>query len=254
MSSQRRLYLLYHELRPSGSRYSYVIENKLFGGHLDLFLRIREEAVGLWPEVTFDDGHLSNFEYALPLLQARDMKAHFFITVGWTGRKAGYMNWNELRALHEAGQLIGAHGWTHTLLTHCREKDLQVELLDARMALEDGLGSSITTMSLPGGRYNRKVLAACEEAGYTEIYTSIPRSEPAAPGTMIGRLNIRGDMKPDWIAELLQPQSQILAGLGRQYKVKEAAKALLGDRLYASAWALLNRKESDTDAGEVHGE
>src|SRR6185437_14596919 len=112
------------------------------------------------------------------LLQARDMKAHFFITVGWTGRKAGYMNWNELRALHEAGQLIGAHGWTHTLLTHCSEKDLQVELVNARTALEDGLGSSITTMSLPGGRYNRKVLAACEQAGYTEIYTSIPRSEP----------------------------------------------------------------------------
>ena len=204
--------------------------------------------------MTFDDGHISNFEYALPLLQARDMKARFFITVGWTGHKAGYMGWNELRALHEAGQSIGAHGWTHTLLTHCSEKDLQVELVNARTALEDRLGSSITTMSLPGGRYNRRVLAACEQAGYTQVYTSIPRSEPASPGTMVGRLNIRGDMKPEWIAEVLRPQSQILAGLGRQYKVKEAAKALLGDRLYEKAWALLNRKEPDTDDGEAHGE
>jgi peptidoglycan/xylan/chitin deacetylase (PgdA/CDA1 family) len=251
MSPQRRLYLLYHELRPRGSRYSYVLDNEAFEEHLALFQRIREEGSGLWPEVTFDDGHVSNYEYALPLLQARGMKAHFFITVGWTGRKAGYMNWSELRELHKAGQFIGAHGWTHTLLTHCSEKDLQVELLNARMALEDQLGSPITTMSLPGGRYNRRVLAACEQAGYTEVYTSIPRSEPAAPGPMIGRLNIRGDMKPEWIAEVLRPQNKTLAGLGRQYKVKEAAKALLGDRLYASAWALLNRKEPGTDGNEA---
>ena len=38
-------------------------------------------------------------------------------------------------------------------------------------------------MSLPGGRYNRHVLTACQQAGYTQIFTSIPRAEPnpAAP-------------------------------------------------------------------------
>lgn len=255
MPSQRRLYLLYHELRPSGSRYSYVLENGAFEQQLDLFLRIRREGNGvLWPEITFDDGHLSNFEYALPFLQSRDMKAHFFITVGWTGQRAGYMGWSELRALHEAGQLVGAHGWTHTLLTHCSKQDLQTELVSARTALEDKLGTAITTMSLPGGRYNRRVLAACAKAGYTQVYTSIPRSEPMSPTPMVGRLNIRGDMKLEWVAQVLQPESRTLAGLGRQYKVKEAAKLLMGDRLYETAWGLLNRKEPETDGGGATAE
>jgi peptidoglycan/xylan/chitin deacetylase (PgdA/CDA1 family) len=249
--SKRRLYILYHELRPNSSRYSYVTENAEFEKHLALFARLREDKTGLLPEVTFDDGHISNFEYALPILQSRNMKARFFITVGWTGRKSGYMGWNELRALHEAGQSIGAHGWTHTLLTHCTEKDLQTELGEARMTLEDKLGTAIKTMSLPGGRYNRRVLAACEQAGYTQVYTSIPRSEPASPGAMVGRLNIRASMNTDWIAAVLQPESGKLASLGRQYRAKEAAKALLGDRLYERAWALLNRQEPDTNNVEA---
>jgi len=41
------------------------------------------------------------------------------------------MGWQELRALHQAGQLIGAHGWSHALLTHCSASGLHRELVDA---------------------------------------------------------------------------------------------------------------------------
>jgi peptidoglycan/xylan/chitin deacetylase (PgdA/CDA1 family) len=245
----RRLYLLYHELRPAGSEYSYVIDTAMFEKHVDLLVRLRSERAGLWPEVTFDDGHLSNFEYAVPILQSRGLSAQFFITVGWTGTKPGYMGWDELRALHAAGQSIGAHGWSHTLLTHCSEKELQAELGGARKTLEDKLGTSITTMSLPGGRYNRRVLTACAEAGYTEVYTSIPRSEAMPLGTTVGRLNILGNVEPEWIAKLLNPESGVLDGLGRQYRMKAAAKTLLGDRLYAKLWAVVNRQEASAEDG-----
>lgn len=243
---QRRLYLLYHELRSTESRYSYVVGTNVFERHVDLFVSLRKaQGSGLFPEITFDDGHISNLEIAAPILQARGVAARFFITVGWTGKKPGYMGWPELRSLHEAGQLIGAHGWTHTLLTHCNDKDLKTELGGARLALEDKLGAPITTMSLPGGRYNRRVLSACEEAGYTQIYTSVPRAEPEPVGSLVGRLNIRGDMTLDWISELFQSDNRVLAGLGRQHQMKAAAKSLLGDRLYERLWALLNRKEPD---------
>jgi peptidoglycan/xylan/chitin deacetylase (PgdA/CDA1 family) len=243
----RRLYLLYHELRPSESQYSYVVDTQMFEKHIDLFVQVRKaENSGLWPEVTFDDGHISNFEYAAPILQSRGQTAQFFITVGWTGKKPGYMGWRELRSLHEAGQSIGAHGWTHALLTHCRDEDLQTELSTARLTLEDKLGTSITTMSLPGGRYNRRVLSACEQAGYTQVYTSVPRAESLPLGVIVGRLNIRGDMRPEWISNLFQPHSSVLVSLGRQYRMKASAKTLLGDSLYERLWAVLNRKEPDS--------
>jgi hypothetical protein len=246
----QKLYFLYHELRPHGCDYSYVLDTNEFDEHIDLFLVMRKaENPGLWPEVTFDDGHISNLEYALPALLSRGLTARFFITVGWTGEKAGYMGWQELRSLHESGQLIGAHGWSHALLTHCAPGDLGVELGKAKSVLEDKLGTSITTMSLPGGRYNRRVLEACREAGYAQVYTSVPRAEREPQGFTVGRLNVRRDISLEWIRNVLQPGSRELSNLGRQYRIKAAAKTVVGDRLYEKLWALLNRKEPEGGEG-----
>jgi Polysaccharide deacetylase len=249
---QENLYLLYHELRPRRSNYSYAVETAAFEKQCDLFLKLRSrKEPGLFPEVTFDDGHVSNFEFALPILHSHAIKAWFFITVGWTGQRPHYMNWQQLRALHEAGQQIGAHGWTHTLLTHCSPAELQKELTEARLTLEDKLGTPITTMSLPGGRANARVIQACRHAGYTQIFTSVPKLEPRPAGAMIGRLNIRGDMTPEWLERLFEPKSSVLSSLGRQHQMKTAAKALLGDSLYEKLWGLVNRQETETNMGDA---
>lgn len=216
---------------------------------MDLLVAIRNNATSdVWPELTFDDGHLSDFDQALPILQSYGLIARFFITVGWTDHKPGYMGWRELRGLHESGQLIGAHGWSHTLLTHCTKEQLERELTNSRQLLEDKLGTSITTMSLPGGRHNQRVLAACKEAGFSKVFTSEPKAEDMTSGFTVGRLNMRGDMKLEWIRQLLQPGSTTLSSLERKYKVKTAAQGLLGDRLYDKLWTVLNRKEPQ-DAG-----
>jgi hypothetical protein len=247
----RTLHLLYHELRPSKSSYSYVVETGEFEKHVDLFVGLRKKD-GLWPELTFDDGHISNFELAAPILQSRGLSARFFITAGWTGKRHGYMGWTELRALHARGHPIGAHGWTHKLLTQCDKNELEIELSRARLTLEDKLGTSITTMSLPGGRFNRRVLSACKKSGYVHVYTSVPKAESAPLGNTIGRVNIRGDMQSEWILDLFRPDGDVLSGIGRQYRLKAAAKVVLRDRLYEKLWALMNRKESDGDEGEDH--
>jgi hypothetical protein len=250
-----RLYFLYHELRAEGSDYSYVVKSSEFARQMETFRSLHATAgAGLLPEVTFDDGHVSNIAVALPILQANGLQARFFITVGWTGQREGYMGWRELRELLSAGQEIGAHGWTHTLLTHCDAKQLQVELRDARLKLEDELGVAITTMSLPGGRYNRRVLEACREAGYTQVFTSVPRAETTPDEFLVGRLNVVGGMSLEWMAGVLDPKSTVLAGLERRYKVKGLAKSVLGDGLYARLWSLVNRSgtqaQDEAQAGD----
>ena len=247
----RTLHLLYHEIRTGGSRYSYVMDASAFEKHLDLYAQLRQTGrPPVLPEITFDDGHISNLQIAAPMLQARNLTARVFITVGWTGERQGYMGWPELRLLQQAGHTIGAHGWSHTLLTHCNARELHDELSNSRLALEDKLGIPITTMSLPGGRHNRRVLAACEQAGYTQVYTSVPKAESLPLGPTVGRLNILGDMQPEWIARLFLPDSAVLSALHRQYRIKEAAKSLLGDSLYEKLWALRNRKEPDADSDQ----
>jgi hypothetical protein len=237
----RRLYLLYHELSRERREYSYVVDEATFAGHLDLFLALRADAQELLPEVTFDDGHESNYEVALPLLQARGMRAEFFITAGWIGNRSGYMSWNELRALHAAGQGIGAHGYNHALMTHCNDAELRTELEGARTLLEDRLGAAVTSLSFPGGRFNRRVLEACGEAGYTRLYSSVPAASDGNEAT-IGRLNVRAQMDAAWMERLFAPGSRVLHQLGRQDRLKSAAKSVLGDRLYAALWVMANRK------------
>ena len=242
--ASQHLYFLYHELRAAKSDYLYAVDKDSFEKHIDLFSQIRTaRSSTLWPEITFDDGHASDYEIALPILQSRGIQARFFITAGWTGVKAGYMDWSALRALLQAGQIIGAHGWSHTLLTHCDGKSLHTELVQTRSFLEDKLGTSITSLSLPGGRLNRRVLKACLEAGYTQIFTSSPKAESLPLQQLIGRVNIRGDMKLDWIAKLLELNSPVLSSLERQHKIKMTAKSLLGDGLYEKVWAAINRQE-----------
>lgn len=248
----KTLHLLYHELRPTPSDYSYVMECSEFERHCELFARLRQQPQTLQPEITFDDGHRSNYDFAMPILERHGLRARFFITAGWTGQREGYMDWSQLRALHASGQSIGAHGLTHTLLTHCSATQLNNELFGARKLLEDGLGAPITTMSLPGGRANAAVLRACWNAGYTEVFTSVPRAEPAMrpAHSTVGRLNVRSGMTSAWLEQLLQLESGILAKLERQDRIKSAAKSLLGDRLYARLWALVNRQEPDASPEE----
>lgn len=239
------LYLLYHELRLGQSDYSYVTSPEEFERHCELFARLQQGGATLRPEVTFDDGHLSDYEFALPILQRTGIRARFFITAGWTGERAGFMGWSELRQLAAGGQQIGAHGMTHKLLTHCSAKELDEELRGARLRLEDGLGQSVTTMSLPGGRSNAAVLQACWNAGYNEVFTSVPRAEPAvrAARSTVGRLNVRSSNTTAWLEQLLRPETRILSTLERQHRIKSAGRRMLGDKLYAWVWSVLNRHE-----------
>ena len=243
------LYLLYHELRPIPGKYSYAIETGVFEGHADLVTQLeKNHAREMSAQFTFDDGHASDFKFALPILNSRDLKARFFITVGWTGNKPGYMDWEQVRSIHQAGHSIGAHGWSHSLLTHCSKQDLDRELRGSRSLLEDKLGVAITSMSFPGGRYNRRILAVCREAGYTSVYTSIPMAQRDKSDFIIGRLNICSNTTPSLLERLLQPESKELSGLHRQYRIKAAVRSILGDSLYYKLWSTINGAEPEKEA------
>jgi len=246
VDTRDRLLLLYHEVRDSSSEYSYVTDAAMFRRHALFFSELQRGGDSLYPELTFDDGHVSNLEIAAPILALHELKARFFITAGWTGRRPGFMDRSELQELAAAGHVIGAHGWSHKLLTHCSDAELETELKRAKLTLEDGLGCKVETVSLPGGRADARVLEACRRYGYTQIFTSEPKAEKLPLGESVGRFNVRGDMQPEWLAELLRPQSGVLRGLERQYRLKSLAQGLLGDTLYAKLWALKNKKEVDT--------
>src|SRR5260370_631053 len=76
-----RTVLAYHEVLPSDSEYLYSISSEAFESHLQLIAAIGQSVNrGLRaPIFSFDDGHISNYSTALPLLENRCYKAIFFV-------------------------------------------------------------------------------------------------------------------------------------------------------------------------------
>ena len=247
--SRAVLYLLYHELSADPGAYKYALNTKVFREHLHLCRRMRNSGgEELWPEITFDDGHLSNFDQAMPSLADADLQARFFITAGWTGQRPEYMSWNQLREVAQAGHSIGAHGWSHRLLTHCSDVEMETELGRARAMLQDRLGLSITSISLPGGRFDKRVLAACRRHGYTQIFTSIPRVEALPSTEIVGRLNLRSDARREWLESVLASPTGPIRRIERQYRLKTIAQRIMGDTLYAKVWARVNKAQVSAEA------
>ncbi len=251
--------MLYHELRTEGAAYRYAMATEEFRRQVAVVGRLQRDGSGLVsgeglrPEITFDDGHASHLTEAAPVLAEGGVRAWFFLTAGWMGARAGYLGWEGVRALRAAGHEIGAHGMTHALLTHCDAVGLERELRGARERLEDGLGERVRTMSLPGGRANRRVMEACRAAGYEQVFTSRPGAAVWTEGTAtVGRLNLRSDATAEWMERLLDEGTGLLRRVERVDRVKVGAQRVLGDALYRRLWAVVNRADG-TEAGGAEG-
>jgi peptidoglycan/xylan/chitin deacetylase (PgdA/CDA1 family) len=241
------LHLLYHELTTDPPSNTYQLHIESFRSHLCELLG--HQAGLIRPVVTFDDGHRSNYEAALPALNEFRVSGIFFITAGWVSDTRGQsVSWSDLRALQEAGHVIGAHGWSHKLFTHCNPTELRREIVTAKAALEDNLGSAVTSLSFPGGRSNQRCIQTALEAGYTTLYTSTPAVEALPLCTLVGRVNVRSDWSSSYLGELLKEDQRALNRLRRQSVLKDAAKNILGDRLYSRLWTAVNGKQVEADS------
>src|SRR5712671_5216633 len=158
----------YHEVMPE-SNYAYCVTSSAFAEHLRLIDSLRKSS-SPGAQVTFDDGEQSQYHNALPWLAEYGIKATYFVTPGLIGTAAKFLGWDELRALQAAGHSIQSHGWSHKFLAFCSETDLAHELRASKQSLEDNLGSVVEEISVPGGRWDRRVIQACAAVGYSRAY------------------------------------------------------------------------------------
>jgi peptidoglycan/xylan/chitin deacetylase (PgdA/CDA1 family) len=138
----------------------------------DLFLAVLDEVREYsWVELSFDDGYASDVEIALPAVIARGLFARFFPLAGRLG-SPGHMSANGVRELAAAGMAIGSHGMGHCSWRGLDRQALHEELVGARHVLAAAAGTPIDTAACPFGSYDRDVLAALREQGYTRVFTS----------------------------------------------------------------------------------
>jgi peptidoglycan/xylan/chitin deacetylase (PgdA/CDA1 family) len=236
------LHLTYHRVVPTSVSYTYALTTEQFREHLTA-LQSGVAASSLGAKITFDDGNRTQFQHAVPLLAEFGFKANFFVTAGWTDVNKGSMDTRELREISDAGHTVGAHGLTHKLLTHCSDDELRQELSVSKEKLEQATGKQVSTISMPGGRYNQRVLKACAAAGYAEVFTSEPitnvREECGA--RVMGRYNVVNTLSGEGLLRLLDPSSGMLQKEQRRAAAKRFVQSLMGDGLYLRLWSLLAR-------------
>lgn len=239
---RKPIVLAYHELSSGYVPYLYNVTRSQFEDHLRLITEARDHAgpVSQQVRVSFDDGHVSNHRYALPLLQKYSVPAIFFVIASRIGNQPESMNWQQLRELISLGQEVQSHGWSHQFLTHCSESQLQQELGRSKGILEDKLGIEINALSVPHGRWNTFVLEACAQTGYKHVYISDPWVKKKGNCVnIIGRLMVRNDITLNRLESVLTGRSTALALLKAKYRIKEAFRLIVGDQIYYRLWRRL---------------
>ena len=249
MSWPNRLspYLAYHEITGTAPKYLYAVSAAQFREHAKWLRQMTSETKRLSENcfITFDDGHMSQFSRAFPILQEYSLKAIFFVTAGWTGQRSDFMSWAQLQELLRYGHEVQSHGWSHALLTNCSLSELRQELARSKCELENHLGVPIDAISMPGGRWSKNVLDVCKEIGYRRVFTSDPLMCPGERSGLrvAGRWMATRKLSAEKIPSLLEGRGAAVYLLRATHIAKTIAKRLLGDRAYQSMWHILAHKQ-----------
>src|SRR5262249_21408654 len=157
----RELILLFHGLgephhRVVPEELPYWLSTASFTSLLDKVLEYSTNA-GLRISITFDDGNASDAYLAFPELVKRGLFASFFVCAGRI-RKKHYLDNSMMKDLLAGGMSIGSHGMDHRDWRLLDSLALDVEIGDARRKLEDVIQRPVTTVAIPFGSYDRRVL------------------------------------------------------------------------------------------------
>lgn len=239
--------LTYHSITRYRSDQTYALSRLNFEQHLKVVVGLSRSGMKSQhpPLVTFDDGHISHFEYALPLLEQYSVLAIFFVVGSFIESKPDFMTWRQLRELAALGHEVQSHSWSHALLTHCSDDELQEELERSRDAIEQHLGKGVDALGIPGGRWDKRVLRAAANAGYRRVYTSDPRiiSRGEEGVQLFGRLTIKNSMNATRLENLVRGQGFYPILFRGQYFAKELFRQLVGDGTYKRMWSSLSSRK-----------
>ena len=121
--------------------------------------------------ITFDDGYLSVYTQAWPILQECGFTPTVYICSSFPGRNT-YLTWDQIKILQSGGAEIGSHTQTHpSLNTLSSDKQIQ-EIQGSKQILEKNLGVPVVSFCYPCGAYNQSTITAVKQAGYSSAVTT----------------------------------------------------------------------------------
>lgn len=181
--------------------------------------------------ITFDDSAESHYTQAFPALARHKMAAVFFIMVGEVGAP-GRVTWEHLCRMRDAGMRIESHGYTHRFMPSLDAKELSGELMRSREEIRARLGREAAMLSFPGGRWDRRVVDAAHESGYTALFGSEVGVNREERGCVLRRIPVTARITVEKLAAILRNPTLSLLPAGMRYSAARLARRFIGERLY----------------------
>ena len=122
--------------------------------------------------VSFDDGYLSQYTRAFPLLRSYGWPADLNLEVQFVRPRGGLRPWR-VRRLIAAGWELDSHTITHPDLTTVDPRRLRSEVDGSRRALRRLFHVPVEFFCYPAGRFDARVVRAVRRAGYLGATTTI---------------------------------------------------------------------------------
>jgi peptidoglycan/xylan/chitin deacetylase (PgdA/CDA1 family) len=158
--------------------------------------------------ITFDDGHRSVREVALPLLREAGLHAVLFMPSDFVGRVNEFdqgnepeeplCDWDDLRELARSGVSVQSHGASHRGFSELSAAERREELVRSKATLEAELAAPVEMFAFPLGDDadgDCELGAALEDAGYRAAfgYGGEPFSAPGADPYRLPRVAMGAD-------------------------------------------------------------
>lgn len=249
--------LMYHHIAPGGDN-DTVISPELFRAHMAALRQAGYTAI--FPDdlsayvngdlslpekpvvITFDDGYLSNYEYAYPILKEYGMVGTIFVIGATIGNTEHYKDTNYPITPHfsfqQGAEMVASgiislqshtydmHQWApyestdrprENVLPLAGETEteyraaLTADCQKIRQALQEGFGEpNVHAMAYPTGKYNALAQSILLENGFDVTFTTEPGANliiKGRPQTLLGlhRYNINQSVSVEQLLEWVSP-------------------------------------------------
>ena len=179
--------------------------------------------------ITFDDGYISIYDTAFPMLQSYGFPFTLFLSTGPIDKQQqSYMNWDQIREMSRAGVIIANHMVEHPYMLEIGSDEtdadwinrLQNELLAAESRIEQETGQSHRYLAYPYGEFDLDIKLMLKNNGFIGLaqnsgaigvnsdFLALPRFPLASIYANLDTAKIKLDTKA-FNVELVEPKSPV---------------------------------------------